>query len=152
MIALSDAKSPAHLDSRDLTGAFATDAPRVLVVEDDALLRAYACDVLADEGYTVVEACDAGEAFRALVLGRFDLLVTDIDLGRGPDGLELARYAALAHPRLPVLYTSGRAHVDGEDRVPGSRLLPKPFRPSALAEAAADLLKKGQFAAVQRFA
>ncbi|WP_406855045.1 response regulator [Alsobacter sp. KACC 23698] len=152
MIALSNAKSPAHAPARDLPAGFGSGVPRVLVVEDDALLRAYACEVLADEGYAVAEACDACEAFRALVAGGVDLLVTDIDLGPGPDGLELARYAALAHPGLPVLYTSGRAQVDPDDRVAGSRLLPKPFRPSALAQSAADLLKAGRIAAVQRFA
>ena len=123
-------------------GAFAAK-PRVLLVEDQPMLRWYACDALTDAGYDVTEAADAAEAFRALVLEPFDVLVTDIDLGAGPDGLELARYARMAQPGLPVVYATGRAHVDPAECAPGSRLLAKPYSPRSLEHAASEAIDGG---------
>ncbi|PSC05906.1 response regulator [Alsobacter soli] len=127
------------------------ETPRVLLVEDSGLLRWHAADMLADAGYAVTEAEDAASAFRLLVRHRFDLLVTDIDLGPGPDGFELSRYAVLAYPGLPVIYASGRASLDPAERAPGSAFVPKPYAPQELIAAARKALDKSRETVSRRF-
>ena len=63
----------------------------LLLVEDDELVRETVAAMLEDEGYDVVEASNASAAL-ALVRNGLDvpLIVTDVDLGVGPNGAELA--------------------------------------------------------------
>ena len=85
-------------------------------------------DALEGAGYDVECAASAGEA--EVLMGRrpFAALITDIDLGGGPDGYELARHARAGKADLAVIYISGRAgqRFDTE-KVAGSRFIPKPF-------------------------
>jgi CheY-like chemotaxis protein len=108
----------------------------ILVVDDDPGVLDYASNVLEDCGYTVLAAADGASA---LVLLRnpdnVDLLFTDIVMP-GLDGVELARRARTASPRLKVLFTSGYA----ADVIPAGRLLRKPYRPHQLAGEIAALL------------
>jgi CheY-like chemotaxis protein len=70
----------------------------ILIVEDEALVRVDAAEYLRDGGFCVHEATTASEAMDALQ-SQFtvDLLFTDINLGRGMNGIELAR---IMHGRL----------------------------------------------------
>ena len=72
---------------------------RLLLVEDDPLLRMTLAEVLTEAGFTVVEAADAESALR-LVASRddLDLLLTDINLP-GADGFALASAARRLRPR-----------------------------------------------------
>ena len=56
-----------------------------------------------------------------------DILFTDIDLGGGMDGAELAQLAREMRPQLPIVYTSGRRLPDQVAVVPGAAFLPKPY-------------------------
>ena len=70
--------------------------PFVIVVEDDALIRMVAADVLADAGFTVIEAGHAGEALALLEAhaSGIHVLFTDIQMPGAMDGLALAHYAS----------------------------------------------------------
>ena len=85
----------------------------------------------------VTEASSAAAAFQALETpGRLSGLVTDINLGAGPDGFEVALRARATCPDIPVVYISGS---DGErhatEGVKGSVFVTKPMHPRQVLEA-----------------
>ena len=81
----------------------------ILVVDDEANVRAVMVAMLEDLGYTYVEAADAIEAIAVLESGRhIDLLVTDVGLP-GMNGRQLAEIACQRDPRLNVLFVTGYA-------------------------------------------
>lgn len=88
------------------------DASRkcILIVEDELLIRFMLSDGLRDEGYQVIEACNADEALTILETAIPDLLISDVRMPGSLDGLELLRTVRGTVPNLPVIITSG--HVD----------------------------------------
>ena len=127
------------------------DIPRgsgetVLLCEDDADVRRFSAETLADLGYKVVESGDAAEAMALLrEQGPVDLLFTDVVLPGGKTGAELAREARQFQPGLKILFTTGYARTALDDTVmeAGVDLLPKPFAVDDLAERLAALLESG---------
>jgi PAS domain S-box-containing protein len=109
---------------------------RVLVVEDEAAVRELTTMMLRRLGYAVVAAEDGEAALRALERNGVDLVLTDVDLPGGINGIELARRAQQRFPSLAVLLMSG--HPDkalaqargGDDRY---ELIAKPFESAELA-------------------
>ena len=73
----------------------------ILIVEDEALVRLGAADFLRRGGYSVQEAASAADAMESLQ-SKFlvDLLFTDINLGQGMNGIELALWALANLPRI----------------------------------------------------
>ena len=119
-------------------GWAANPGPTILVVEDDPLVADAVIWELEDAGYRVLTAA-SGEAALAIVRERrVDLLFTDIRLLDGMDGWRLAEEARKLRPDLPVIYTTGYT-VEQPRLVPGSLFLHKPYRPSAVIDAAASL-------------
>ncbi len=116
----------------------------ILVVEDDADVRAYSTETLRELGYRVVEAPDGPTALRLIErLPRLDLLFTDVVLPEGMTGRQLADAARALRPRLKVLFTTGYARnaIVHHGRLdPGVDLLPKPFTYSELAARVRDAL------------
>ena len=112
---------------------------RVLLVEDDALVRYVSGEFLESLKCRVSAHANAESAWRELVEGgEFDLLMTDIDLGSGETGTDFARRATSQRPTLPVLLNSGYAnYLDDERRNGQGRwpLLKKPFSREDLAAA-----------------
>jgi CheY-like chemotaxis protein len=111
-------------------------ASRILLVEDDALLRLGACAVLMDAGYEVLEAANADEAIRVLETEPdIGLMVSDIQMPGPIDGVKLAHAVRRRWPPVEVLLTSGR-RVPSPDELPARvRYLPKPYAaPELLAE------------------
>ena len=90
-----------------LTHAPASHPARILVVEDDLLIRMILAEMLRDEGYDVVEA-ESGDAAVPLLDDGVALLITDMQMPGSLDGQGLARQARLTRPALPVIFTSGR--------------------------------------------
>jgi DNA-binding response OmpR family regulator len=84
---------------------------RVLVVEDDADLREVMAGALTGDGHEVVEAPDGNAALDALAGHSFDLVLLDISLGRGPDGVEVCRRLRRAGEDAHVVAVTAR---DGE--------------------------------------
>ncbi|MCC7267211.1 MAG: PAS domain S-box protein [Caulobacteraceae bacterium] len=111
---------------------------RVLLVEDDEMVRSYAEQLLKSLGYKVVAAENGPSALAILQGGAgFDLLLTDMVMPGGIDGRELAEAARALRPDLPVLISSGYAEsaIDaGEWQQAGLHLLNKPYRRRELAE------------------
>jgi DNA-binding NtrC family response regulator len=111
---------------------------RVLLIDDDALVRQTLADTLADEGIEVDGLANAEDALVLLGAGQVpDVLVADIDLGAGLSGLDLAGIARERHPAVEVVLISGASPGrPGQPALgPHERFLRKPFAPSALAEA-----------------
>ncbi len=111
---------------------------KLLVVEDDPLVRDHVAAQLRDLGYRVVVASHATEAIEALLQqADFDLLFTDVVMPGGMHGPELAQEARRIHPGLRVLFTSGYTQngIVHHGRLdPGVLLLNKPYRRRDLAE------------------
>lgn len=110
----------------------------ILIVEDDALVRAHVVRQLTRLGYQVEEAENGAEALKRVQARPFDLLFTDVVMPGGMNGRQLAEAARLAQPGLRVLYTSGYTenaivHQGRLDR--GVSLLQKPYRRADLATA-----------------
>lgn len=83
---------------------------RVLLVEDDDLVRLMAAEVLRDEGFEVVEAQDGDEAARLLDdPDGYDVLFTDVRMPGTLDGVDVAMHLRQRHPAIPVLVVSGGA-------------------------------------------
>ncbi|TAA23262.1 response regulator [Pseudoxanthomonas winnipegensis] len=105
-------------------------ARRVLLVDDNELIREMAADVLADEGMQVVQAGDAEQGLDQLrAQPGFDLLLTDVRLP-GMSGRDLADAARVLTPALPVIFMTGYAEeaLERPDFLgPGMQLLRKPF-------------------------
>ncbi len=104
---------------------------RVLVVEDEVLIRMFVRDLLAEMGFECAEAADASEAL-ALLEGdsgwRPDILVTDYNLGPGANGAVLAAEAMRRLPSLGVVYATGSPDRFANRLLgPRERLVPKPF-------------------------
>jgi CheY-like chemotaxis protein len=103
--------------------------PAVLLVEDEPLLGELMTEALTHEGFDVHAAPDAHDALRYLLSGaHVDVLFTDIELGEGMDGAELAQLIHEMRPDLPVVYASGRRSMSDIEAVPGSVFLPKPYK------------------------
>lgn len=98
---------------------------KILVVEDNPLLLLDLCDQLAERGYAPIPATTANAAAR-LLDGKVDALITDIELGAGPDGLALARLAARLRPGFPIVVVSGGVTPSASDLPPNATFLPKP--------------------------
>ncbi len=111
----------------------------ILVVEDDADLRAVAQKMLQGLGYRVQAVADAALARQVLAEGRpLDLLLSDVVLPGGTNGTVLAREALAERPGLKVLFMSGyAAGTRGKEEVVSeiAPLLAKPFQRRDLAQA-----------------
>lgn len=87
---------------------------RVLLVEDELLIRALVADFLRDEGFEVVEAVNGLEAIELLLAkAEIDLVLTDVRMPGPVDGLGVLQFVKRALPQTPVLVMSG--HLDGSD-------------------------------------
>ena len=79
---------------------------RVLVVEDDPLIREFVVEALREAGYHVVHA-STGEEAMAWCKRRFaDVLITDIQLPGKIDGWQIAEHCREHDPELPVIYAT----------------------------------------------
>ena len=120
----------------------------VLVVEDDAAVRAVTIGFLGDLGYNVLAAQDAAAGLD-LLRKRNDivLLFSDVVLPGGMNGRKLAEEACRMRPGLKVLFTSGytpNAIIHGGILDPDVELLSKPFTIESLGEKLRVLLRGGR--------
>jgi PAS domain S-box-containing protein len=108
---------------------------RVLLVEDDALIRMSTSEMLMDLGHAVTEAEDSKEALAQLERGRYDVMLTDLSLP-GLPGDELAATALTRQPGLGIIFASGYDRVPNRDAaLKDATLLQKPYDETALADA-----------------
>lgn len=115
---------------------------RVLIVEDEMLVRMFAVDALEDSGFQVLQAGDAAEATAALV-GAPDVAAVIVDMGL-PDrpGDHLAGEMRAKLQNLPILIASGRSERELKDRFAADKrigVLVKPYTAAMLIGALAAL-------------
>lgn len=114
-----------------------TTTPVVLVVEDEFLVRDLIVFELTLAGFEVLEAASAEGALDLLARHkRIDLLFTDIRLP-GKNGWQLAEDVRGRFSNVPIIYASG--YSDLRHPLSHSKFLQKPYRPSQVLQAAADL-------------
>ncbi|WP_375456596.1 response regulator [uncultured Methylobacterium sp.] len=115
----------------------------LLLVDDDELIRRILEEALGEGGYKVIAAKNGNEAHSVIERKAAELrgLVTDINLGHGPDGWDVARRAREIVPELPVVYMSGASgHEWASHGVPNSTLVKKPFAPAQILTAISALM------------
>lgn len=118
---------------------------RILIVEDEPLIRDVLVAGLSGAGFIVVAAANAVDAFEAARGIRFDLLFVDIRMPGAFDGWRIAERMRDAHPNLPVVYASGEASL-GAGLMPNGCILRKPFRIAEALSAVRALLDEGAVA------
>lgn len=124
-----------------------TPCRTVLMVEDEALIRAFGADVLADAGFQVVEAGSAQEAVRRIEAApEIAVLFTDINMPGSPDGLGLARLVRERWPGIKILVASGQVLPGPEDLPSDGRFLRKPYHPDDLVRHVRELANHGSHA------
>lgn len=111
---------------------------RILVVEDDALIREFVVEALREEGYQVVHAASGEEALAWCRRGVADVLVTDIWLPGKIDGWQIAESCREHDPHLPVICATGFSPVAARP-VPGSLSLQKPYQPADVVKAVQEM-------------
>lgn len=116
---------------------------RILVVEDELLIRMMLSDGLRDEGYHVIEACDADEALTVLRAAAPDLIISDVRMPGSMDGMGLLAVVRETLPTLPVIITS--AHLEATLAVAdgATQFLAKPYLVVSVIEAIEAELARG---------
>jgi CheY-like chemotaxis protein len=117
----------------------------LLVVEDEPAIQMLIEAVLEDAGFGVRLACFGQEAIDILDDSTVEPvgLITDVRLGAGIKGWDVARHARERHPDIAVVYVTGDSASDwAAYGVPKSLLLPKPFANAQLVTAMTTLLNE----------
>ncbi|HVJ52328.1 MAG TPA: response regulator [Aliidongia sp.] len=110
---------------------------RILIVEDEPMLRATIAESLRDAGFSVVEAANADEAFTYIEAGAsVDLVFSDVRMPGSLDGLALARKLKTTNPSLSVILTSANFRPGNIDDL--GPFIRKPYR---LAEVKAQVIQ-----------
>ena len=115
----------------------------LLLVDDEDIIRVLLEEGLGEGGFSVVMARNGAEAIAILNEQNTRLrgLITDINLGQGPDGWDIARHARELRPELPVVYMSGASlHEWSSHGVPNSTNVSKPFAPAQIVTAISALI------------
>lgn len=116
---------------------------KILLVDDEPLVRLVAAEMLADLGYEVLEAEDGAGALAVFAAqSDIDLLVTDVGLPNGMNGRQLADAVRARQPALPVLFVTGYAEhavLNHGHLEQGMQILTKPFTGDGLAQRVKEL-------------
>jgi CheY-like chemotaxis protein len=115
----------------------------ILLAEDESLIALSIEEALEDGGFAVHTTESGEEAVAAIDADNqiFVGLITDVRLGAGPDGWDVARRAREVYPNIAVVYMSGDSAAEHRSRgVPGSLMVQKPFATAQIVNAIAALL------------
>ena len=107
---------------------------RILVVEDDPLIREFVVEALREEGHQVIHAADGEQALECCRRRAADVLITDVKLPGQLDGWQIAERCREHDPELPVIYATGFS-PSAPRPVSGSLLLQKPYDPEQIVRA-----------------
>jgi two-component system, chemotaxis family, chemotaxis protein CheY len=119
---------------------------RILVIDDDSLIRETLRRMLEGAGHEVTEAEDGAAGLKAVKAQRPDLVVTDIYMP-GKEGIETIRELRQIVPGLKIIAISGSSWSSGHDALSSAKLLgadrtlPKPFRKEQLLASIRDCLQ-----------
>jgi two-component sensor histidine kinase/DNA-binding response OmpR family regulator len=117
---------------------------RVLVVEDEMMLRMRAVDIVEDAGFTPIEAVNADDAF-AILESRsdIDLLFTDIQMPGTMDGLKLAHAVHARWPSIKIMLVSGQVTPTETEKPANSRFYGKPLEVKRMIAELQEMLSEG---------
>ena len=114
---------------------------RILVIDDEPIVRLDAREILEDAGYVVTEAASADEAMPMLADGATtEAILTDIDMPGTLDGLQLARWVDGQMPEVAIVIMSGHQLPRREDLPLKATFVAKPFSTSVLLQQVAEAL------------
>jgi two-component sensor histidine kinase/DNA-binding NarL/FixJ family response regulator len=118
--------------------------PKVLIVEDEMILRMRAVDIVEDAGFSPIEAVNADDAL-AILESRSDigLLFTDIQMPGSMDGLKLAHAVRERWPLIKIILVSGQLTLTDADRPADSRFYGKPLDVKHMIAELQDMMGKG---------
>ncbi len=113
----------------------------VLVVEDSAIIRMGAIDLVFSAGYEALEAGDADEAIRILESrDDIDLVFTDVQMPGTMDGIKLSHYIRDRWPPVKLMVASGAAILDESSLPVGCTFFSKPYDDHTITDVMAQLL------------
>lgn len=113
----------------------------VLIVEDSAIIRMGAIDLVVAAGYEALEASSADEAIRILERrDDIDLVFTDVQMPGTMDGVKLSHYIRDRWPPLKLIVASGAAILEESSLPLGSKFFSKPYDDNSITDAIAHLL------------
>ncbi|WP_375393278.1 response regulator [uncultured Sphingomonas sp.] len=115
----------------------------LLLVDDEALILHLVNDALEDGGFSTFQAMTGAEAIEALndPQHEFAGLITDVNIGDGVTGWDVARVARHRSAEMPVVYMTGdSAHDWSAEGVPNSLLVQKPFAVAQITTAISQLI------------
>ena len=139
-----DSPTTEEVDSTPQAAPEGSATETILVVEDDADVRAQSVEALGELGYRVLQAADGPSALRLLRReAHVDLLFTDVVLPNGLTGAQVANEARDIQPGIKVLFTTGYARnaiVHNGRLDPGVQLITKPYSFADLAAKVRDVL------------
>lgn len=114
--------------------------PKILIVDDEPLIRMHTRHVVEQAGYAAVEASTADHALQLLADNGVAAVVTDVQMPGSINGLELAHKVKAAWPSMVVVVMSGRHLPLPADLPEGTRFLSKPFSEQRLLDVLADAI------------
>jgi two-component sensor histidine kinase/DNA-binding NarL/FixJ family response regulator len=118
--------------------------PKVLIVEDELILRMRAVDIVEDAGFTPVEATNADDALAILEsCSDIGLLFTDIQMPGSMDGLKLAHAVRERWPLIKIILVSGQLTLTDADKPADSRFYGKPLDVKHMIAELQDMMGKG---------
>lgn len=140
LLPLAAALRPEKTRPMPVITAAPTHRLRVLLVEDDAVLRMFMAAQITELGHDVVIATDGSDALDKLKTeGRIDVIVSDVQMPH-LDGLGLARAVRKTRPAMPFLFITGQP---ANPELAGERVLTKPFEEQLLDEFLASVKAGG---------
>lgn len=101
---------------------------KVLVVEDEVLIRLTLVDALHEAGFDVVDTGSADDALEIMNEQTIHLLFTDIQLPGKLTGVDLAQMVAERFPDAGIIVASGRIRPTDADLPTGAKFFAKPYR------------------------
>jgi DNA-binding NtrC family response regulator len=116
----------------------------LLLAEDDIVMQCLMEETLMQAGFEVITVSTGTQAIAELQAdaNRFSGIITDVDLGVGPNGWEVGQHACNLVPDMPIVYASGNnEHEQTKKGVAHSIFLTKPYAPNQLVKAVKELLK-----------
>ncbi len=109
-------------------------AHKILLVEDEDLIRLLLSEALVGDGFIVNSAATGEEALDLIARDvAFDVLFTDIQLPGRIDGLDVAREVRERFPEIPIVFTTGQPDRMSDWVIgPIDVFIPKPYRPAEI--------------------
>jgi CheY-like chemotaxis protein len=117
-------------DKLNLGGKDLACKERILIVDDEEIMRNFLLDVFEEEGYSLDSATDGEEALEKISKNRYQLIITDIRMPR-MDGTQVLKKAKELNPEVNVIIITGYASPQAKkecQRLGAAYYIAKPFQ------------------------